>query len=127
MATLLYTHDIFKDHLVPAGHPERPDRIKAVEQALSASQFDGLIRRSAPKADTNTYLYADSMRCKIFIFIALLLSVISALGLLYWPDGLPIVYACLRPQRLLLKCYDYQDPLGHTFYQRPRGRYIHQA
>ncbi len=58
MATILYTHDVFKDHLVPNGHPERPDRIKAVEKALDATDFDTLIKKQAPKADPKTYLYA---------------------------------------------------------------------
>lgn len=33
---------------MPAGHPERPDRLRAVERALADTRFDGLIRTLAP-------------------------------------------------------------------------------
>jgi acetoin utilization deacetylase AcuC-like enzyme len=33
---------------MPAGHPERPDRLRAVERALADQRFDGLIRTLAP-------------------------------------------------------------------------------
>ena len=35
MTTHLYTHDIFVEHLTPDGHPERPDRIRAVAEVLA--------------------------------------------------------------------------------------------
>jgi acetoin utilization deacetylase AcuC-like enzyme len=50
MATLLITHPACLDHLTPAGHPERPDRLRAVERALAAEQFQSLMRATAPAA-----------------------------------------------------------------------------
>jgi acetoin utilization deacetylase AcuC-like enzyme len=35
MTTLLLTHPSSLDHLTPPGHPERPDRIRAVNQVLA--------------------------------------------------------------------------------------------
>jgi len=51
MATLLLSQRNFESHVTPAGHPERSERIRAVEQALSRERFSGLIRRDAPSAD----------------------------------------------------------------------------
>jgi acetoin utilization deacetylase AcuC-like enzyme len=50
MPTLLITHPACLDHLTPAGHPERPDRLRAIAQALSAERFRDLVRRDAPAA-----------------------------------------------------------------------------
>ena len=44
MTTKLYTSPIFLEHLVPAGHPERPDRLRAVAAALEHENFDALVR-----------------------------------------------------------------------------------
>lgn len=51
MSTLLVSQANFADHLTPSGHPERADRIRAVDEALSAPQFDALLRREAPFGD----------------------------------------------------------------------------
>ena len=51
MATLLVSQRNFADHATPTGHPERPDRIRAVEEALSAPAFAALVRRDAPSGD----------------------------------------------------------------------------
>jgi acetoin utilization deacetylase AcuC-like enzyme len=50
MSTLLISHPACLDHLVPAGHPERPDRLRAVERALEAEKFQMLSREKAPMA-----------------------------------------------------------------------------
>jgi acetoin utilization deacetylase AcuC-like enzyme len=50
MSTLLITHPACLQHLTPLGHPERPDRLRAVEQALEAEQFQLLARVEAPTA-----------------------------------------------------------------------------
>jgi acetoin utilization deacetylase AcuC-like enzyme len=50
MSTLLITHPACLDHLTPAGHPERPDRLRAVDRALEAEKFQSLARVEAPKA-----------------------------------------------------------------------------
>ena len=49
--TLLLSHPASLDHLTPPGHPERPDRIRAVEEVLGESRFDGLTRGEAPEGD----------------------------------------------------------------------------
>jgi hypothetical protein len=51
MSTLLITHSACLDHLTPEGHPERPDRLRAVEQALEDEAFSALVREQAPEAD----------------------------------------------------------------------------
>ena len=53
MTTQLYTHPIFLEHITPPGHPERPDRIRAVEKFLAEPQFDGLARLQAPRGSEN--------------------------------------------------------------------------
>jgi acetoin utilization deacetylase AcuC-like enzyme len=50
MSTLLLSHPACLDHLVPHGHPERPDRLRAVERALEAEKFQTLAREQAPMA-----------------------------------------------------------------------------
>ena len=51
MSTLLVSQPNFADHVTPQGHPERADRIRAVEESLARSRFDKLIRREAPSGD----------------------------------------------------------------------------
>ncbi|HXW49053.1 MAG TPA: histone deacetylase family protein [Xanthobacteraceae bacterium] len=50
MSTLLITHPACLEHLTPLGHPERPDRLRAVERALEAEKFQMLARVQAPLA-----------------------------------------------------------------------------
>ncbi|MGL5116800.1 MAG: histone deacetylase family protein [Beijerinckiaceae bacterium] len=47
MTTLLVSHAAFVGHAVPEGHPERPDRLMAVGEALSAPEFSNLSREEA--------------------------------------------------------------------------------
>jgi len=54
MSTLFVTHPACLNHLTPAGHPERPDRLRAVEQALEQEQFQHLARMEAPAATFET-------------------------------------------------------------------------
>ncbi len=49
MATEVYTHEDFANHVTPPGHPERVARIEAVWKALD--DIDGLDRRTAPVAE----------------------------------------------------------------------------
>jgi len=51
LTTLLYYHPACLDHDPGHGHPERPDRLRAVMQALSHPDFAKLERRDAPMAD----------------------------------------------------------------------------
>ncbi len=50
MSTLCYTHPVFLAHETGLGHPESPERLRAIERALDKPEFAGLIRRQAPKA-----------------------------------------------------------------------------
>jgi acetoin utilization deacetylase AcuC-like enzyme len=50
MSTLFITHPDCLDHLVPSGHPERPERLRAIENALEIEKFQSLARAQAPKA-----------------------------------------------------------------------------
>lgn len=51
MTTLLVSQTNFADHRTPPGHPERADRIIAVEEALATEEFNRLVRREAPYGD----------------------------------------------------------------------------
>jgi acetoin utilization deacetylase AcuC-like enzyme len=53
MATLLVSQPNFTDHVTPPGHPERIERIRAVEGALSAPGFAALVRRDSPYGDVS--------------------------------------------------------------------------
>jgi acetoin utilization deacetylase AcuC-like enzyme len=58
MTTQLYTHPIFLEHLTAPGHPERPDRLRALEKELDDPKFDALVRLEAPRGMEETILYA---------------------------------------------------------------------
>jgi len=61
MSTLLISHSACLQHLTPAGHPERPDRLRAIEQALEAEKFQALGRAQAPIADIETIALCHPM------------------------------------------------------------------
>lgn len=50
MTTLLIAHDACLDHLTPAGHPERPDRVRVLNRVFEAEPFATLAREQAPMA-----------------------------------------------------------------------------
>lgn len=52
MTTVLYTHDAGLRHDTGPTHPERPERLRAVLEALDHADFAALDRRDAPEADT---------------------------------------------------------------------------
>lgn len=58
MTTRLYEHSIFLEHQVPAGHPERPDRLRALNLALEHEAFSPLDRKEAPQANEDSVLLA---------------------------------------------------------------------
>ena len=51
MTTLLLSHESFLHHAVPEGHPERPDRMRALSNALAGESFSGLHREDCPLGD----------------------------------------------------------------------------
>lgn len=58
MTTAILCHPDCFDHLTPPGHPERVDRLKAVEMALAGADFDHLLRVEAPLATDEQLLRA---------------------------------------------------------------------
>src|SRR5262245_49778971 len=61
MRTLLVTHPAGLNHLMPAGHPERPDRLRAVERVLEQEKFSGLVREQAPTVALETIALCHPM------------------------------------------------------------------
>jgi acetoin utilization deacetylase AcuC-like enzyme len=61
MPTLFITHPACLNHLTPPGHPERPDRLRAIERAFADEQFRSLIRAEAPAADLDTIALCHPM------------------------------------------------------------------
>jgi acetoin utilization deacetylase AcuC-like enzyme len=51
MATLHLTHSCFVDHDTGFGHPERPDRMRAIDKVLAHDLFRDLVREEAPARD----------------------------------------------------------------------------
>ena len=61
MSTLLLSHPACLDHVNPPGHPERPDRLRAIEQALEDERFHMLAREQAPRAPLEVIALAHPM------------------------------------------------------------------
>lgn len=61
MSTLLITHPSFLNHITPQGHPERPDRLRAVERVLEDEKFQPLLREQAPMSDLDTVALCHPM------------------------------------------------------------------
>jgi acetoin utilization deacetylase AcuC-like enzyme len=76
MVTRLYTHPIFLEHITPPGHPERPDRLRAIERALDDEAFEALDRVEAPIGDEATILYAHPAE-----FVARVRAAIPEIGI----------------------------------------------
>src|SRR4051794_19762111 len=51
VSTLYVSHPSALDHDTLPGHPECPDRIRAIECALESERFASLVRGSAPIAE----------------------------------------------------------------------------
>jgi acetoin utilization deacetylase AcuC-like enzyme len=58
MSTLYIAHPACLDHQTPLGHPERPDRIRAIERALEKERFTSLVREQAPMAEMESLALA---------------------------------------------------------------------
>jgi len=61
MSTLLLTHPACLEHQTPMGHPERADRLRAIEQALEDEKFQTLAREQAPLAPLETIALCHPM------------------------------------------------------------------
>jgi len=66
--TLLLSHPASLNHQTPPGHPERPDRIRAIDETLGESRFDKLTREQAPEGSLDLVTlchnehYVDELR-----------------------------------------------------------------
>ena len=58
MTTLYLHHPAVLEHRTPSGHPERPDRIRAIEKAVAVERFSALQRAEAPMPDTASIVLA---------------------------------------------------------------------
>ena len=75
MTTLLYTHPACFDHDPGRYHPESPDRLRAVLEALDAPEFARLDRREAPEASLD-----DIARVHPRGFVEQMLAAVPASG-----------------------------------------------
>jgi acetoin utilization deacetylase AcuC-like enzyme len=68
MATLYITHPIFLEHDTGKGHPERADRLRAIDKVLSHDLFTSLRREEAELADfsvierVHAHSYVETIR-----------------------------------------------------------------
>jgi acetoin utilization deacetylase AcuC-like enzyme len=74
MTTALLTHPACLAHEVPEGHPESPERLRAVLAALDEPPFSGLYREQAPRAPVEAL-------ARVHPYAARLLATIPAQGL----------------------------------------------
>jgi acetoin utilization deacetylase AcuC-like enzyme len=61
MSTLLITHPASFNHLNAPGHPERPERLRAIEDVLGQERFQLLHREQAPAATLETVALCHPM------------------------------------------------------------------
>jgi acetoin utilization deacetylase AcuC-like enzyme len=61
MTTLLISHPACLNHVTPPGHPERPDRLRAIDRALENEKFALLAREQAPMAELATVALAHPL------------------------------------------------------------------
>ena len=76
MTTLLLTHPACLQHETGPGHPERPDRLRAILRALEAPEFDGLLREEAPRVGLDALARVHSAA-----YVERVLGAIPAAGL----------------------------------------------
>ncbi|MCA1454361.1 histone deacetylase family protein [Bradyrhizobium sp. BRP22] len=76
--TLLLTHPACLDHLTPPGHPERPDRLRAVAEVLGEERFSALSRGEAPEGSLDSV-----MLCHGELYVGELRHVAPTSGLVY--------------------------------------------
>ena len=60
MTTLLITHPACLDHATPPGHPERADRLRAIDEVLNGERFQFLQRALAPEASFDSVALCHS-------------------------------------------------------------------
>jgi acetoin utilization deacetylase AcuC-like enzyme len=76
VTTLLLHHAAFLEHVTPVGHPERPDRLRALHAALDSEEFAALKRVEAPMAEPEAALSVHPQR-----YVEAIRNVIPAEGI----------------------------------------------
>ncbi|PLW78409.1 histone deacetylase family protein [Cohaesibacter celericrescens] len=76
MSTVYITHPSFVKHLTPEGHPERPDRMRAVNMALENEKFHFMPREEAQMGRRE-----DILRCHPHALVDMLETLSPAEGL----------------------------------------------
>ena len=61
MKTLFISHPSSLNHRTPEGHPERPDRIRAINKVFAEERFNPLIRVEAPMTELETIALCHPM------------------------------------------------------------------
>ena len=82
MPTAVITHSAGLGHDMGQGHPERPERLLAVQRALAEPRFDALLRLEAPAASREALLLAHPAA-----YVDALLDIHPAEGQLLRLDG----------------------------------------
>jgi acetoin utilization deacetylase AcuC-like enzyme len=85
MTTALITHLACLEHIVPPGHPESPDRLRAVLAALDSPEFAPLLREQAPQATMQQIALAHPGG-----FAAALLAKVPQQGFAYIDNDTPM-------------------------------------
>ena len=79
--TLFITHSACLEHLTPQGHPERPDRLRAIEQVLEHEKFIFLLREQCPRAELEIVA-----QCHPWEYIERILEAVPQIGLVQLDD-----------------------------------------
>ena len=58
MTTVLITHPAFLNHDTGPHHPERADRLRAIDKVLGHEVYKDLVRREAPMREGRSRSYA---------------------------------------------------------------------
>ncbi|MAG95245.1 MAG: histone deacetylase family protein [Alphaproteobacteria bacterium] len=78
MSTIIYNHSACLEHDPGEGHPERPDRLRAVAAALEGPGFEALERREAPLGE-----HSDILRVHDGDYLAEVLAAVPDTGRVY--------------------------------------------
>src|SRR5258707_2188072 len=81
LMTLFITHSACCEHLTPPGHPERPERLRAIEQVLAHEKFPFLLREQCPRAEVVTVAL-----CHPWEYIERIRTAVPQMGLVQLDD-----------------------------------------
>jgi acetoin utilization deacetylase AcuC-like enzyme len=79
--TLFITQPACLEHLTPPGHPERPDRLPAIEQVLEHEKFAFLLREKCPRAELEIIA-----QCHAWEYIDRIRKAVPQIGLVQLDD-----------------------------------------